>query len=58
MAHENRTRIYALRLNDDEDARAKRIAEHLGMPMSTLFRVLLLEKERALGLEPAKKGKR
>ncbi len=58
MAHEKRDQIYALRLNDEENARAKRIAEHLGMPMSSLFRYMLLEKERALGLEPAKKVRR
>jgi antitoxin component of RelBE/YafQ-DinJ toxin-antitoxin module len=53
-----RPHLYTVRLSPEEDARAHRIAEFLGMPISTLFRMLLLEKERALGLEAPKPKRR
>ena len=47
-----RQKLYTIRLSGEEDARARRVSEHLGLPVSTLFRMLLLEKERTLGLAP------
>lgn len=53
-----RPHLYTVRLSPEEDARAHRIAEHLGMPISTLFRMLLLKEERALGLDAPKPKRR
>ena len=43
-----RPHLYTLRLSPEEDARAKRIADYIGLPISSMMRTLLLERERAL----------
>ena len=45
-----RARVYTIRLSDDEDDAAKRVAEHLGLPISSMIRMLILDKERDLGI--------
>lgn len=50
-----RTKLYTIRLSEDEDAIAKRVAEHLGLPLSSALRMLILEKGRDLGLDTKKK---
>ncbi len=49
-----RGKLYTIRLSDEEDASAKRVAKHLGLPISSMLRMLILEKERGLGLEKKK----
>jgi hypothetical protein len=49
-----RPHLYTLRLSPEEDERAKRLAAHFELPISTMMRTLLLEKSRDLGLERAK----
>ena len=46
----HRAKIYTVRLSDDEDAIAKRVAAHLGLPLSSAIRMLVLEKGRDLGI--------
>ena len=53
-----RTKLYTVRLSAEEDDRARRISAHIGVPISTMLRMWLLEKERELGLTPTKKTKR
>jgi hypothetical protein len=55
-----RPHLYTLRLSPEEDARAKRIANYLELPISTMMRTLMLEKDRALGLDKpaASKGRK
>ena len=50
-----RSKLYTIRLSDDEDAIAKRVAEHLGLPLSSALRMLILEKGRELSLTAPKK---
>jgi hypothetical protein len=47
-----RTKLYTIRFSPDEDGRARRLSAYLGVPISTMLRMWLLEKERALGLAP------
>lgn len=55
VTKEVRPKLYTLRLSEEEDERAHRVADHLGVPISSLLRMLLLEKERELGLGPKRK---
>lgn len=41
-----------VRLNPEEQARFKRLAEHYGVSAATMVRMLVKEKERELGLVP------
>jgi hypothetical protein len=45
-----REKLYTIRLSEEEDGRARRLSAHLGVPISTMLRMWLLEKERELGL--------
>jgi antitoxin component of RelBE/YafQ-DinJ toxin-antitoxin module len=49
-----RSKLYTVRLSAEEDDRARRVSEYMGIPISTLFRMLLLERERVLGLDVPK----
>ena len=53
-----REKLYTIRFSPDEDDRARRISAYLGVPVSTMLRMWLLEKERALGLTPPPKTAR
>lgn len=39
-----------IRLNSDEEARFQRLADHFGVSVPTMVRMLVKEKERELGL--------
>ncbi len=58
MADQVRKNIYAWRISEEETALAHRVAEHVGVPISNLLRMLVREKARQLGLENTKKTKR
>jgi hypothetical protein len=53
-----RERLYTIRLSNEEDDRARRLSTYLGVPISTMLRMWLLEKERELGLSSTKGKKR
>jgi hypothetical protein len=46
-----RPHLYTLRLSAEEDERAKRLAAHFELPISSMMRRLMLEKDRELGLK-------
>ena len=52
MTTPHRSKLYTVRLSDNEDAIAKLVAAHLGLPLSSAIRMLILEKARDLGLQP------
>ena len=54
---EVRTKLYTIRLSEAEDAIAKRVSEHLGLPLSSALRMLILEKGRELGVDAKPKTK-
>jgi antitoxin component of RelBE/YafQ-DinJ toxin-antitoxin module len=47
-----RRRLFNVRFSEEEHARLDAICEHLGVNASSLVRMLLREKERALQIEP------
>lgn len=55
MPSKTRAHLYTMRFNDAEDAAAKRVAEALGLPLSSAIRMLVLDKARELGVDAAAK---
>jgi hypothetical protein len=55
--HKTREKLFTIRLNVAEEDRLRRVSSHLGLAASTTFRMILLEKERQLGLAPKRKTK-
>lgn len=49
---EMRERQLNIRLSDEEQARLDAVCAHLGINAANLFRMMLKEKARELGLEP------
>jgi antitoxin component of RelBE/YafQ-DinJ toxin-antitoxin module len=58
MMNEPREHLCTIRLSDEEHARAERVAEHYGLNVSALFRMLIKDQARTLGIEPASAPKR
>ncbi len=54
VASKTRAHLYTMRFNDAEDAAAKRVAEALGLPLSSAVRMLILDKARELGVDATK----
>jgi antitoxin component of RelBE/YafQ-DinJ toxin-antitoxin module len=48
-----RPHLFNVRFSEEEQARLERLCAHLGLTAANLIRMMLLEKERALGLPPA-----
>lgn len=48
-----RRHLFNIRFSEDEQARLDAICEHLGVNAANLIRMLLKEKARELGVEPA-----
>ena len=49
--NEPRTEMVSIRLTEDEHQRATEVAEHFGLNVAALFRMLIREKAREVGLE-------
>jgi antitoxin component of RelBE/YafQ-DinJ toxin-antitoxin module len=47
-----REQMVTIRMNDEEAERAHALAEHFGINVSGVVRMLLKEKARSLGIEP------
>lgn len=45
-------KLFSIRISPEEQDRARRVAEYLGLSVGALLRSLMLEKERELDLAP------
>jgi hypothetical protein len=45
-------KLFSIRISPEEQDRARRVADYLGLSVGALLRSLMLEKERDLGIAP------